>query len=238
LKRWLGIFSLTLAARLVNPSGIYGAVYPIAIWGNYGLDVIENRSISYLESNHYAGEFLTIKLALLVLGLSCLAAMLRARRFPFALLALSGLMGWMGWIAIRNQTLLAMFTIPATCINVELSGVGELWARWRTKAALVAGVLIVAGVCYSGYRLITRTEQTGLGLKPGTSAPADFLRESHLQGPMLNNVSIGGYLTFYLFAQYRIYVDSRPEAFPAMFLQQKYREPFTDETRWKQLLEE
>src|SRR5262249_163396 len=113
-KRWLGILALTLAATLANPSGVQGALYPLTIWGNYGLDMAENHSIAYLESSGYTGgEFLLIKLALVILGLSFLAPMRRERPFPFALLALAILMGGMAWFAIRNQTLLAMFALPA-----------------------------------------------------------------------------------------------------------------------------
>jgi hypothetical protein len=238
LKRLSGILALTLAATLVNPSGIQGALYPFTIWGNYGLDMIENHSIPYLESNGYQGEFFAIKLTLLVLWSSFAALMARRRRIPLPLLALAGVMSVMAWLAIRNQTLLAVFAIAAVGVNAGLSGVAELRARWRVQITMAATVVIIAGVCYNGYRLLTRKEQIGLGLKPGTSAPADFLRASHLAGPMLNNLSIGGYLTFYLFPQYRIYVDARPEAFPAAFMQEKYKEPLTDETRWKQLLEE
>src|SRR4029077_15363508 len=60
LTRWLGILSLTLLATLMNPSGIYGAAYPLTIWSNYGIDIVENHSIPYLESNGFKGEYLLI----------------------------------------------------------------------------------------------------------------------------------------------------------------------------------
>jgi hypothetical protein len=46
--RWSGILGLTLAATLLNPSGIQGAIYPLVIWTNYGIAVIENQSIPFL----------------------------------------------------------------------------------------------------------------------------------------------------------------------------------------------
>lgn len=236
LKRWAGILLLTAAATLANPSGVQGALYPLSIWGNYGLDIIENHSIPYLESNGYVGEFFAIKLALAVLCGSFALAAFRARRFPFAPAMLGGVMGAMTWFAIRNQTLLAMFTIPAACVTAGLcDGLAE---RWRAKTALALGVAIAAGIGYNAYRLVNRSEPMGLGLKAGNAAPADFLRASHLPGPVLNNIGIGGYLTYYLFPQYRVYVDSRPEAFPAAFMERNYSEPLTSEPAWKRLLAE
>lgn len=40
----------------------------------------------------------------------------------------------------------------------------------------------------------------------------------------------------YLYPQYRIYTDSRPEAFPADFLRNRYIEPLIDEDKWRSLL--
>jgi MFS family permease len=238
LTRWLGILALTLLATLVNPSGIYGAVYPLTIWSNYGIDVIENHSIPYLESHGFTGEFLLIKLTLIVLYLSFFSVYRRAARFPMGLFILAGFVGGMGWLAIRNQTIMAMFALAAIGINAGLAGVGELWSRWRTRVATALAVMILAGVYYNGRKLLERKETIGLGLYPDSSAAADFLRASHLQGPVLNNFNIGGYLTHYLYPQYRVYVDSRPEAYPAEFLGEKYQAPLNEETLWAGLLDE
>jgi hypothetical protein len=73
---------------------------------------------------------------------------------------------------------------------------------------------------------------------PDMSAAADFLRASNLQGPLLYNFNIGGYLIHYLYPQYRIYVDSRPEAYPAGFLTEKYNLPLNEETEWARLFDE
>ena len=238
LTRWLGILSLTLLATLINPSGIYGAAYPLTIWSNYGIDIIENHSIPYLESHGFKGEYPLIKLTLIVLALSFFAVYRRAARFPTALFILAVFLGGMGWFAIRNQTLMAMFSLAAIGINAGLSGAGELWSRWRTKVAIALAVMILAGAYSTGRKLLVRKQTIGLGLYPDTSAAADFLRASNLQGPLLNNLNIGGYLTHYLYPQYRIYVDSRPEAYPASFLYDKYQEPLNDETQWASLLAE
>lgn len=54
----------------------------------------------------------------------------------------------------------------------------------------------------------------------------------------MNNFNIGGYLTHYLYPQYRVYVNSRPEAYPAVFLAEKYQQPLNNEEQWARLLAE
>jgi hypothetical protein len=238
LTRWLGILALTLLATLVNPSGIYGALYPFTIWSNYGIDVTENHSVPYLEGLGLKGEFPLIKITLVVLYLSFFAVYRRAARFPTGLFILAVLLGGMGWFAIRNQTIMAMFALAAISINVGLSGVGELWSRWRTKIEMALALVILAGAYNSGRKLLERKETIGLGLYPDMSTAADFLRAGNLQGPLLNNFNIGGYLIHYLYPQYGIYVDSRPEAYPPNFLYEKYNGPLNDEELWARLLDE
>ena len=238
VTRWLGILSLTLLATVINPSGIRGAIYPLTVWSNYGLSVSENHSVPYCERQGYPGEYLLIKLTLIALFLSFILAVSRSRLFPVALFVLAALTSALAWLAVRNQTLLALFSVAAVAINLDLAGVGKLSARLRTSAVPVLGLIIAGGICYNIWKLSERAETIDLGLKPGTAAAAELLRDSRLEGPMLNNFNIGGYLIYYLFPQYRVFVDSRPEAYPSAFLQEKYIDPLHDEKTWVQLLDQ
>jgi hypothetical protein len=257
--RWSGILALTLLATLMNPSGIYGAAIPFTIWSNYGMDVTENHSLPYLESHGFGGEYLVVKLTLIVLYLSFFAVYRRGARFPMGLFILAVLLGGMAWFALRNQTILAMFALAAIGINVGLSGATEPRAleamnessdrRNRLSHLLHAGfshslrnlclaLIILAGAYSSGRKLLERKDTIGLGMYPDMNAAADFLRASNLQGPLLNNFNIGGYLIHYLYPQFRVFVDSRPEAYPAGFLNEKYSLPLNDEAEWARLLDQ
>jgi hypothetical protein len=233
LRQWLKIIALTGAATLLNPNGIRGAIYPLTIWGNYGIDMTENHSIVYLQSNGYSGEFWEIKLTLLALYVSFLAAIFLARLFPWPMFLLGVLLGSMAFFAIRNQTVMAMFALPAIGVNAGLCGLKEFRSRHRT-AALAA--ILLAGAGLNGWRVFKNRNAIGLGLKEGSLAAADFIRANHFPGPILNNLNIGGYLTYYLYPRYRVYVDSRPEAYDAAFLQNQYVGPLMDEDKWKALL--
>jgi hypothetical protein len=230
------VLLLTAAATLLNPNGLKGAIYPFTIWGNYGIEITENHSIPYLEASGYSGEYLVIKFTLILFYVSLLLAIVRARRFPLPLFLLGILLSCMAFFAIRNQTVMAMLVLPAIVVNLGASGLPELCDRRRMLAGAVLGLAILAGVGFNGWRAYERRKSLGLGLAKNESAAADFLRTSHLPGPMLNNLNIGGYLTFYLYPQYRVYVDSRPEAYPPSFLEHEYITPLNDEAKWKELL--
>ena len=74
----------------------------MTIWTNYGISVIENQSVPFLEKHGYQGQYTLIKLTLLALYLSFIPAARRAREFPLALFALAAVIGEMAWTAIRN----------------------------------------------------------------------------------------------------------------------------------------
>ena len=174
---WLGILGLTLVATLLNPSGLHGAVYPLTIWTNYGMPVVENLSILFLWSHHYKGEFALITLTLLALYLSFLAPR-RTGPFPTGLFILAAVIGVLAFTAIRNQTLLALFSLAAIAINIG----PKSFERWRQRraGAVVLGAFLLAAICYNGLELIERKETIGLGLQPGQGRGCKvFRRESN-----------------------------------------------------------
>jgi len=236
--RWSVLLGLTLAATLLNPSGIRGAIYPLTIWTNYGISVIENQSIRFLESQNYKGEFMLLKLTLLALYLSFIPSSRRAKRFPLALFALAALIGEMTWTAIRNQTLLAFFSLAAIAINAGMAGFAKLMEARKRWVSLALGLIMLGSVYYNGREVWMRRRTLGLGVQPGKDAAAKFFSVNRLQGPLLNNLNISGYLIHYLFPAHRVYVDSRPEAYTAAFLQEFYRSPLTDENDWARLLDQ
>src|SRR5262249_13039102 len=160
-ERWCGILGLTLAATLLNPSGIQGAIYPFAIWTNYGLAVIENQSIPFLERYNYTGEYTLIKLTLAALGLSFIPLWRRGAQFPLALFALAVVIGDMAWTAIRNQTMLAFFSLATIAINAGLSRFAQLMAARRKWVMLALGSIMLGSVYYNGRELWMRRQTIG-----------------------------------------------------------------------------
>jgi hypothetical protein len=72
----------------------------------------------------------------------------------------------------------------------------------------------------------------GIGLKAGNQAAGEFILREHLRGPIFNNFDIGGYLTYLLYPQERVFVDNRPEAYPAGFFRNEYFPLLQSEDHW------
>jgi hypothetical protein len=73
------------------------------------------------------------------------------------------------------------------------------------------------------------------GLAKDVEGSAGFFRSQGLQGPIFNNYDIGGYLIYYLFPRERLFVDNRPEAYPAEFFGKVYAPMQEDEKVWAEM---
>jgi hypothetical protein len=66
---------------------------------------------------------------------------------------------------------------------------------------------------------------------------ADFIKDNRLMGPIFNNYDIGGYLIFRLYPQEKVFVDNRPEAYPAEFFEQVYKPMQNNPQKFKEVSE-
>jgi hypothetical protein len=229
----------TVLATLVNPAGLRGALYPFTVFGNYGYDVIENQPVLVLERLMTFAPALYFKIAFALLVASWLWAFFRARRRgeepSIALLLLSLVVGAAAWRAVRNFTLVGWIALPTMAINLRHLPEPAWLARRRTVLAPVLlcglpGVLVALHVPY--WR--ERAADTGLGVRPGNLAALDFYRAAGLRGPIFNNFDVGSYLIYGLYPAERVFVDNRPEAYPAAFFQDEVRPLQRDEARWRE----
>jgi len=236
--RHLGfVLLLTCLAAVVNPAGVRGAVYPLRIFHNYGYRVFENQPVWFIERLFSYPPALHFKIACVVLLLSVLFRLvvtLRTRTDPpLAHGFLAVVVSTLGWQAVRNLTLFGYFALPLACANVRslrITKVGHARASWVVIPLLLAafvGILRVPGG-WGGRRPIR------LGLQAGVTNAADFFRHEALQGPILNNYDIGSYLIYHLYPREQVFVDNRPEAYPATFFEQTYVPLQEDEQRWRE----
>jgi hypothetical protein len=198
---------------------------------------MENNSVIATLRLGYRSGLEPLVLAFAGLSLSFAITAIRGRRFPWAIFLLAILLSGLAWFAIRNVPLMALLSLSAISINIGLSGLRQDLLTGKT-AILALGLVILAGVLYNAGTLVAKAPILGLGLLPGAGIPSEFLRDSHLEGPILNNFDTGGYLIQYAYPEYPVFIDSRPEAYPAAFIVEKYLKPLQNETLWKQLLEE
>jgi len=73
----------------------------------------------------------------------------------------------------------------------------------------------------------------GIGLLPEVNNSAEFFKTQNIKGPIFSNYDIGGYLIFHLYPEEKVFVDNRPEAYEAGFLQNEYIPMQNDTSVWE-----
>lgn len=231
LARLLG---LTLAATLLNPSGINGALVPLTMFREYGYRLFENQSVPFLLARFTMPRLWLFIGVIAGLAASLLVAWPRARRAPPISEALTALgISAMAWGAYRNLALFGLLAIP-----LMATGVGTLPAARRPRSEGGAALIAVLIWCLAVFGPSSvwsppSAAGRGLGLEPGDSAAAAFIRQERLPGPIFNNYDIGGYLIFHLFPEHRVFVDNRPEAYSAAFFTNLYIPMQEDDAVWR-----
>jgi hypothetical protein len=86
-------------------------------------------------------------------------------------------------------------------------------------------------------RLVVHSGNFGVGLPAGALSAADFMQSNAVRGPLFNNFDSGGYLIWSLYPKTKVFVDNRPEAYPAAFFTDTYIPMQLDESMWKKELE-
>lgn len=237
--KWLGgVFIVSTLATLANPAGLAGALEPAKIFNNYGYRLFENQSVPFLEAIVKYPPILYFKIAFVVLVASWLAVLAQSIRkkvsFSPALLGLSIFFSAAAWLAVRNFTVFAYFALAITSLNI-----GSLAAKKREHVipsfwmiTVFIAFTVVLWRSSSLYQNIFHGR--GLGLAQGTERAASFFLQENIQGPVFNNYDIGGYLIHYLYPGQRVFVDNRPEAYPASFFQETYIPMQENEERWRE----
>lgn len=241
LKKIALLLLMLLAACLVNPNGIRGALFFLDIFGNYGAKISENQSLSAVKDIYWWDISIQLFLPLAyLLGFSFLFNIKRKAIFYFfAALGTAGAT----FLIIRGLPLFALMFLPAISFNfnkvfIDVKNyIGEFWGR-------IFVVLLIAALIYTGTSLhktsvlsIGTTQEIGLGLVGRTNDAANFFKENNIKGPIFNDYNIGSYLIYHLFPQEKIFVDNRPEAYPASFFQEIYYSVLGQEEKWQEIQE-
>ncbi len=225
----LTILGLALSlASLVNPFGFKAVVYPLQIFKNYNYRIVENQSIRFLESIKFNNpSFLQFKLVAF-LGLTTLTLLLafKKKKFGISNVLLFVFWGIMSFVAIRNFSVFGLLMIPVLGLWCGLL-LGH-----RRKLALLGIVLVFLFELLNYGRTFRRSAQIfGIGLAEGEMRPIDFINNHAIKGPIFNTYDLGSYLIYGLYPRERVYVDNRPEAYPASFFE-NYRELLAEDKLW------
>ncbi len=204
---------LALAATLINPNGLTGALYPLTVFSNFGYQVTENLDPITLFGI-LPDPFIPYFLFLTPVSLAIIAwAVMRKSGFSF-LYAVFLIFALLGFIKIRNFPYVIFTGIPA--ISLALNNVWETTLeKIKNLKATIAGALAIANLSISGMAIAVAPPN--LSIVESGKAGIDFFLKNNLPGNIFNNFDTGGYLDYRLYPAYKTFVDNRPEAFPKEF---------------------
>jgi hypothetical protein len=96
----------------------------------------------------------------------------------------------------------------------------------RLISKLLIGLILVFSALFfanNGFFMAYGLDRTvGTTVYEHGKNAADFLLDHNLPGPIFNNFDVGGYAIYRLYPKYKVFVDNRPEAYPADFMQSVY----------------
>lgn len=212
-------FISTCLATLINPNGISGALYPLRVFNNYGYNVIENDNIFSLWSLfiiYHKYIIVYFILAIIFLAICLIISIYKIRLIDVCIILFFSLFAL---LALRNIPIFVFATIiPATVVVSNISRRYFLNNRLYPKLILVCLfiILVLQAVNYF------QGSEFGLGAVKGGKDGVDFFVAKKLHGPIFNNFDAGNYLEYRLYPKERVFVDARPEAYPASFFTDIY----------------
>ena len=141
--------------------------------------------------------------------------------------------GTLALLAVRNFALFGLFSIPLIAANFSWFAKEEAQKRLLQFSLGISLSVLFFFILFAVPRHFPYWERFGFGVRQGNDASATFLTEQKVAGPYFNNYDIGGYLIFHLFPRERVFVDNRPEAYPASFFTDEYIPMQESEEAWQ-----
>lgn len=223
---YIGILAVTLIlssfVTLLNPNFINGALYPFRVFNNYGYAIEENQNIIFLWQLFEKPTVPFFAALSLLLFLSLIINLKRSLPIDWFLSLFFTLLGI---IAVRNFPLFVFGTFIPLAINFSfifekiLHGIHPLPRLNLLKSVL--SVTLLSVIIWQTMHIAT-VRKIGFEVEKGAQNAADFFLANNLKGPVFNNFDIGSYLDYRFYKNEKVFVDGRPEAYPATFFQKIY----------------
>ena len=238
-KYYLVIFLLFLAGGL-NPNGFKGLLYPLRIFENYGVTVLENIP-PYLVFKQGLLSWVVIALFFLtfIFYLITFLSIAKSDKRKFFLeFSLFFTFGFLAWLMTRALILYALFSLPliAWIISYKQLPINKIKIGIQHKKIIF--ILIILIFLNISQRILNDLKSLKLGLLPGESDVADYIINNNIQGNLFNDFNSGGYVIYYLYPHIKPFVDNRPEAYPKNFFENTYYKIFEEndeELKWKEI---
>ncbi len=221
-KRTILIILLCFISLFINPNGILGVLAPFTIFDNYGYSIAENQNMFFLL-NKTNSIFIRGYLLLLPVIFVCVYLLIRQKKYTeSSLLSMFALCALYQVRHLPFFVLTALVFVPDCFKNVHMH-------FSQTLKALVRYVfifLLFGGIIFFGsgffFELFDINKTFGWGFELADTKVITFLKKNPQKGHIFNNFDIGSYLSFGLYPHTKVFVDGRPEAYPASFFQDVY----------------
>jgi len=214
---------LCLIATLLNPHFLQGAFYPFTVFSNYGYTIEENQTPFFLASLGFYKSSFTYLLLTLASLIICMIISFKKIRLIDILLIISFTM--ISFAAVRNFPLFVFAILPtfSYLLTQTIVKIISLFPQLHLKKLPLYSLrLLILFILL--FQILHISSLKTLEAKPDTGATpgVNFFIQNKLEGPLFNNFDIGSYLIFRLYPKEKVFIDGRPEAYPADFIQEVY----------------
>lgn len=226
----VGILLFSSLLTILNPHGIKGALYPFSVLQNYGYTIEENQHVFFLW-NYFGGKTTILFFFISAAGLFLTLLLTIKKNQPidwflglfFTYLAIS---------AERNFPLFVFGTFIPFARSLSV-----IFDKLPVKTYISRYiVLILLGIILLNIIEVGKAKGVGFGIEVGAKNGVDFFLKNNLTGHIFNNFDIGSYLEYRLYPQEKVFIDGRPEAYPASFIQHVYIPMQTDKNIFDEMV--
>ena len=222
------VFTLTVAACLINPSGLWGMLTPLNGFKKFGYDLAENQSVFFMI--HRFGDNVTYKYFIFAAAILLIGMIMAVYREKLKVLPVALLSGFIVLVTFKAVRLI----MPFGFLFIPLSAYFYGPILKGAKINFILGLISAVGIILYFWLMPIQPQ---IGLMPRVNASAEFYKLNGLKGPIFSNYDIGGYLIYHLQNQEKVFVDNRQEAFPVDFFRKVYIPMQEDPVVWDDLKE-
>ena len=218
--------------NFINPNGLDGVLYPLLALNNYGYSIVENQGPFFLKAWGY--PWLTTYALFAGIIFTAISFLFNLKNFRKNIFELSLFIASMilSFKMIRNYPIFALTMLPISIKNFYEAKYGvsgrsappilkHVYYNWRSVFLVFLLILIFSVVGNQIYEEAGLGRRFGLIVPQGAQKAVDFVRENNLRGPVFNNFDVGSFLIWKL-PEEKVFIDGRPEAYPADFIQNVY----------------
>ena len=223
------------AVCILNPNFIKGAIIPLTIYSNFGLDMGEDNNIFRFIDTDPILVLLVLFYTFLSVGVVYLLYNKNRKAF-LDQLSIILLTVFFAIASIFMYRMLPFYTyfgiiLLSRVANIYLHGLSTSYrAKLNTylrRFVVLYGLAIIVA--------LFAVRDTYLGLKRSEVPTLNFLRSTNLNGPIFNNFNTGSFGAFAFLDEPKLFLDNRPEAQPKEFFTEVYLPILQSREIWEEL---